>query len=369
MNSQFWEYIIDYDLWINLGIALGILLVFLLLRKLFTKYVFYFILKLTNKSGSDLLDFVVKSYERPVRSLFVIIGIYIAVDYVPFIDQQGDLFESLIRSSVILMITWGLFNLASNSSLLLMKVSDKVNLEIDQILIPFISKAVRFIVVAISFSIIAQEFGYEVSGFVAGLGLGGLAFALAAQEVIRNLFGGVVIITEKPFTMGDWVETPSVEGVVEDITFRSTRIRTFSESLVTIPNSTLSNEPITNWSEMGKRRIFFNLGVEYSTPKDKLESVVERIRELLEKHEDIHQETIFVRFDKYNDSSLDIMLYFFTKTTQWEEYLIIKEDINFKILDILEEEEVSIAYPSRKLYFDAEEEAMKRSSSSFNDDE
>ncbi|GAA0450900.1 mechanosensitive ion channel family protein [Alkalibacillus silvisoli] len=368
MNWRFWEYINNIELWIDLGIAFGILLVFLLLRKLFAKYVFYFILKLTNKSGSDLLNFIVKSYERPVRTLFVIIGIYIAVDYVPFINQQNDLFESLIRSSVILVITWGLFNLASSSSLLLMKVSDKVNLEIDQILIPFISKAIRFIVIAISLSIIAQEFGYDVSGFVAGLGLGGLAFALAAQEVIKNLFGGIVIITEKPFTMEDWIETPSIEGVVEDITFRSTRVRTFSESLVTIPNSTLSNEPITNWSEMGKRRIFFNLGVEYTTPRDKLETVVNRVRDLLENHEEVHPETIFVNFDKYNDSSLDIMLYFFTKTTVWDEYLEVKEDINFKIMDILKEEEVSIAFPSRTLYLDAEEQAMKRFSQSFKDE-
>ncbi len=230
-----------------------------------------------------------------------------------------------------------------------MKISDKINVEIDQILIPFLSKAVRFIIIAISISVIAQEFNYEVGGFVAGLGLGG-----AAQEVIKNLFGGVVIITEKPFSLGEWIQTPSVEGIVEDINFRSTIVRTFADSLITIPNSTLSNEPITNWSDMGKRQVFFTLGVEYNTSKEQLELVIQKIRDYLENNEEIHPETIFVRFSEYNDSSLDILLYFFTNTILWGEYLAVREEVNFKIMEILEEADVSVAFPSRSLYFDRE---------------
>ncbi|MFA1822484.1 mechanosensitive ion channel family protein [Virgibacillus oceani] len=120
------------------------------------------------------------------------------------------------------------------------------------------SRTLRIVIIAISFSIIAQEFGYDVNGFVAGLGIGGLAFALAAKDALANMFGGIIIITKKPFTIGDWVLTPSVEGTVEDISFRSTKVRTFAQALVTVPNATLSNEPITNWSKMGKRQITFN---------------------------------------------------------------------------------------------------------------
>ncbi|WP_188208175.1 mechanosensitive ion channel family protein [Alkalibacillus aidingensis] len=365
MDWFFWERIITYEDLVEIGIAVGIILVFLLLRKFFTVYVFKFLKKIAKKTRTELLDYIFDAYERPFRWFFIIIGIYAAAFYFPYIDQENELFRQLIQASFIIIITWGIFNLASGSSLMLMKINDKTSLEIDEILIPFLSKAIRFVVVAISLSIVLQVFGYDVSGFVAGLGLGGLAFALAAQEVIKNLFGGVVIITEKPFSIGDWIATPSVEGTVEDINFRSTLIRTFSESLVTIPNSTLSNEPITNWSEMGKRRIYFNLGVEYRTPKDKLETVVQRIRDLLENHEGVHPETIFVRFDQYNDSSLNIMLYFFTKTTVWAEYLEVKEEINFKIMEILNEEEVSIAFPTRTLYLDTEEDAASRLASPF----
>ncbi len=133
-------------------------------------------------------------------------------------------------------------------------------------------------------------------------------------------FGGVVIITDKPFSIGDWIESSSVEGVVEDINFRSTKVRTFAQALVTVPNSVLANEAITNWTKMGRRQISFKLGVTYSTPKEKLDKCITEIREMLKNHSDIHPQTIFVNFDGFNDSSLDIFLYFFTKSTDWGEF-------------------------------------------------
>lgn len=356
------EFFSSYETLESLGISIGILLLFLLFRKLFTKYVFKIILKMSKKTPTEFFTHLFLSFEHPLRWFFIIIGIYVAANYFPYIEQTNPTFLKVIRSSVIVLITWGLYNLSSGSSILFAKINHRISVEIDPILIPFLSKAVRFIIIAISFSIIAQEFDYDVNGFVAGLGLGGLAFALAAKDAIGNLFGGIVIITEKPFSIGDWIMTPSVEGTVEDINFRSTKIRTFAQALVTVPNATLANENITNWSQMGKRRITFYLGVTYDTPKHKLEKTVQRIKLLLQNHDDIHQDTIFVTFDRYNDNSLDIFLYFFTKTTVWEQYLKVKEEINFAIMEILEDEGVSVAFPSRTLYFgtQAEEETLSK---------
>jgi MscS family membrane protein len=207
--------------------------------------------------------------------------------------------------------------------------------------------------VAISLSIIGQEFDYDVNGLVAGLGLGGLAFALAAKEAVGNLIGGIVIVTEKPFSIGDWILTPSVEGIVEDINFRSTKIRTFSQALVTVPNATLANEAITNWSRMGKRRITFHLGLNYRTTKEQIQRVVNRIEIMLNNHEDIHPDTVMVAFDHYNESSLDILIYFFTNSTVWAEHVKIKHEINLEIMGILEEEGVEVAFPSRTIYVSA----------------
>ncbi|WAA13492.1 mechanosensitive ion channel family protein [Fervidibacillus halotolerans] len=352
-----WSIIMDDENLLHSFIGIGIFLFFLLLRKLFTKYLFRAILKMLKKTPNEFFSSVWISFEQPVRWLFIIIGFYFGAKYFPYIHTDEPMFLKIYRSIVIALITWGFYNLSSSASVMFHKLNRQMNFQIDQILIPFLSKTIRFIIIAISFTIIIQEFGYNISGFIAGLGLGGLAFALAAQDALKNFFGGIVIIFEKPFSIGDWILTPSVEGTVEDITFRSTKIRTFAQALVTVPNSTLSNETITNWSKMGKRRIDFRLGVSYHTPPEKLEKVIHEIREFLQNDPDIHKETIFVHFDRFADSSLELFFYFFTKTTVWGEYLDVKQRINFRIMEILAREGVDIPFPTQTLYVETVEKS------------
>lgn len=335
----------------KLLISALIFLGFLVFRKLFTTLLFSIILKLTKKTKSDVDTNILLAFENPIRVLLIIIGIYAALSYLPITPNQQNSLDIFLRSFIIIAIAWGLYNLADTYSGLFQNLTRKLGLDWDPILFPFLSKSLRFIVVALAFSIIVQEWGYNIEGFIAGLGLGGLAFALAAQDTVKNIFGGIVIITERPFSIGDWIFTPSVEGTVLDITFRSTKIRTFAQAVTTIPNSTLANEAITNWSRMGKRRINFNLRVTYDTPSHKLNNALQKITAMLKNHPDIHQETIFVNLDKFGDSSLEIFLYFFTKTTVWGEFLNVKEDVNFKILSILEEEGISIGLPATAVHF------------------
>jgi MscS family membrane protein len=349
-----WESFIAYENLIDLGISIAIFLLFLLFRKVFAKYAFTLLLKLSNKAPTTFFSSIFKAYEKPIQWLFIIIGLYVAVGYYPLLNQSNPLFLDVLRSGVIIVISWGLYNLTSSSSAIFTKLNDKYSLEIDAILIPFLSKVLRVVIVVVAISVIAQEFDYNVGSFVAGLGIGGLAISLAAKDALANLFGGFVIITEKPFSIGEWIKTSTVEGTVEEITFRSTRVRTFADAIVTVPNATLANDSITNWSKMGKRQITFNLKVTYDTPRDKLENVVSRINELLKHHSSIHPETIFVTFDQYQENGYGLFLYFFTNTTVWGEFLRIKEEINFEIMDILEQEGVSLAIPSRRLYADQE---------------
>lgn len=356
MIVEIWDFIIFNENIRNIGLSIALFLLFLLFRKLFAKYVFTLLMKIGNKTPGGVLSSAFLSFKKPVEWFFTVIGIYIAVHYFPYIDHTNPLFLDMIRVSIIVLITWGLYGLASESSAFFERLNGKYSIKIDEILIPFFSRALRFIILAISFSIIAQEFGYEISGFVAGLGLGGLAISLAAQDALANLFGGIVIITEKPFTIGDWILTPSVEGTVEDISFRSTKVRTFADAVVVVPNATLAKEPITNWSEMGKRQITFNLHVAHVTPVDKLRKTVKRIEEYVTKHNAVHPETIFVKFNEFQENGFIVYFYFFTKTTNWGEYLGVREEINFKILEILNEEEVELALYSRKLYVEQETE-------------
>ncbi|QKS71589.1 mechanosensitive ion channel family protein [Paenalkalicoccus suaedae] len=342
--------------WQELLIAVGIFFLFLVFRKLFTTYVFKMIVSLSRKIPTDLITNILLAFERPMRSFMVFIGLFIAFVYFPLPDTYQAIFTQIFRSIIIVHVAWGLFNLASSSSSILTSVGKRFDVAEDDILMPFVSKLIRFAIVAMGLSIVLSEWGFEVGGFVAGLGLGGLAFALAAQESLGNFFGGVVIITEKPFAVGDWISTPSVEGIVEDINFRSTLVRTFSDSLITVPNSTLSNEPIENWSQMGKRRVSFNLGVEYGTPVARLRSLMTKLDTYLRNHEDVDQELIMVKFSEFQDSSLEILVYYFTKPTGWVDHLNIKESINIAIIHMLEEEDVKIAFPTSTLHVENDDE-------------
>ena len=294
-----WKFIFSYEFINHVAISVGIFLLFLIFRRIFAKYVIALFLKVSRKAQNIFFYHIISSFEKPIQLLFILLGIYVSVWYFPYLDHTHMIFIKLVKSTIIFIVGWGLYNLTSSSRLLFAKFNERFNFEIDEILIPFLSRVLRVIIVVIIFSGIAEEFNYNVIGFVGGLGLGGLALALAAKDAIGNLFGGIIIVTEKPFTIGDWVLTPSVEGTVETITFRSTRIRTFAQALVTVPNAKLANESITNWSEMGKRRIVFNLSVTYETPKDKLEDVIKQIEYMLKNHSEVHQDTIAAKFDKY----------------------------------------------------------------------
>ncbi len=344
-DQMFWWDIGKYG-----GTALLIFLLFLLLRKTFTQYVFRGLMKLLNKTGLDPKINLLSCIENPLRNWFVILGLYFALLILPLGQYFQVLVTQTFRASIIVLIAWGLYNMAG--PYLFEAINSKIETKMDAILIPFLSKVLRFLIIFLALSLVASEWGYDVTGIVAGLGLGGLAFALAAQDTAANIFGGIVIITDKPFDIGDWIFCPSVEGTVEDISFRSTRVRTFANSLVTVPNSTLANEPITNWSKMGKRRVSFNLGVTYDTSRDQLKKCVEEIRQMLENHPDVHKDVIFVKFDSFNDSSLDIFIYYFTVTTQWGTHMNVKEEINLNIMKILEDQGVSVAFPSRSLYLE-----------------
>ncbi|MFC4410370.1 mechanosensitive ion channel family protein [Chungangia koreensis] len=355
MNLDFWtdEQVID------LAISIGILLLFVIFRRVFTKYIFALLLKLGDKAPTSFFSSVLEAFNKPFQWVLIIIGTYIAAVYFPFFDHSNPFFRKILRAILIGLFGWGLFNLSSSTSRVFSKISDKFSIEVDVIIIPFISRAVRFVIVAIIIAVILTEFGFDVNGFMAGLGLGGLAIALAAKDAVSNLFGGVIIITEKPFTIGDWILTPSVEGTVEDISFRSTLVRTFEQALVTVPNATLANESITNWSKMGKRQISFNLRFTHDTPVEKLRTVSKRVEALLKQHEGVHPETIFVRFNKFQDNGVELFLYFFTSTTVWAEYLEIREEINYAIKEIIEEENAELALPSRKLYVDSPEQIIE----------
>ncbi len=339
------------DNWNHILISLGILVVFLLFGRPLATLMIKVLTLFTSRTHNHIDDAIVKAFRRPLTALMMVIGLFLALAIMPFPKAVYPFFDSVERTFVVLLIGWGLVNLTTSTDLFFHQFSRKFQVKFDQIVIPFISNILKFVILALMVTMIAYDWGYNISGLVAGLGIGGLAVALAARDTISNLFGGVVIITEIPFTIGDWIMTPSVEGTVENISFRSTRIRTFAQALVTVPNSTLANEPITNWSKMGKRRLTFNVALSLDTHESQLTKLLASLREMLLADDRVDNETIIVQFNQFTHNGLDLYFYFFTKTTDWLKWLEAREAINLKILSLLEAHGVSLAYPAQKVLY------------------
>ncbi len=329
-------------------ISIAIFLFFLAFSGMLVKLIFW-LLKKTGLHTDDEAN-LFNAFETPLRILLVFLGVYLALRYSQLPARYDAIMIRFLRSLLVLSLAWGLCRLAGSQRFLSGEMIQKLN--ISSILIPFLSKVSRFIIIALAIVLIAHEWGYDVNGFIAGLGLGGLAFALAAKDALANVFGGIIIVMEKPFVINDWVQTPSVEGIVEEISFRSTRFRTFEQALVTVPNSTLANEPITNCSRMDKRKLSFYISLSYNSSREQMEKVVSRIDQLLHDHDGIDPDDILVRFEKFSESSLDILVNCFTKTTAFSKYVAVREELNLKIMQIVEEEGVSMAFPTRSLFME-----------------
>lgn len=336
----------------HITIALAIFLFALLFKNILAAIIlkpFKTIAKRTKTTTDDKLILVA---EEPLKFSIILVGAYIATLWLPFsnFDRVVDL---IIKSFITFMIFWILYRIVDSFSNIFNFFSSKFGKELSEDIQHFMIKTMRALIIVLGIMAVLQEWGINVSAFVASLGLGGLAFALAAKDTVANLFGSLVIFTDRPFKVGDWIETPAVEGMIEEIGIRSTKIRTFAQALVSMPNATLANTPITNWSRMGKRRVKTRLGLTYNTSVEQMQAILKEIKAMLKKHPDVHQETILVSFDEFDNSALSIFLYFFTKTTVWLEYLHVREDVNFKIMEIVARNGAQFAFPSQTLYVES----------------
>ena len=212
----------------------------------------------------------------------------------------------------------------------------------NNIVFPFISIITRLVIIIVGISSIAKEFGF--TGFIAGLGISGVAFALMAQDAFSNLFGGVIIVLDRPFKIGDWIQTSEIEGIVEEITFRSTKIRTFSMAVATVPNSKLANENIINWSQRSLRRIHFKFTINSKTEIENIKASLQRIKDHLYNHKKIDKNLIIVSFNELSTYGFGVFIYFYTDEMNYKNYEQLKEEINIEILKILREEKVELMF-------------------------
>lgn len=291
---------------------------------------------------------------KPVRWLVIWIGIYIALRYLPLTPAMDEWINRLFRSLAVILVTWGIYSLLDSHSLLSDEIREKYRL--DSSLVVFFSKLARFLIVVLGGMMAANQWGYDFNGFLAGLGLGGLAIALAAKDALANIVGGIVIILEKPFTIGDLITTPNVEGVVEDISFRSTRLKTSTQAIITVPNSMLAGSPITNHTRMGKKRLSFRLSLHRETTPDQVQQCVSQIQNMLLEHPDILHDHIQVFFEQIGESSLDVSVSCSSATSEGVDHQVVRADINIRILGILDALGIRLALPSQMIYVEKSEQ-------------
>jgi MscS family membrane protein len=228
--------------------------------------------------------------------------------------------------------------------------AEKTESKLDDQLIPLIAKTLKVFVSVVGGIFILQNLDVNVGSLLAGLGLGGLAFALAAKDTIANFFGSIMIFIDKPFQIGDWVVIASTEGIIEEVGFRTSRVRTFHNSLVTVPNAMITSTIVDNYGARKYRRYTTNLGLTYDTPPDKVEAFCEGVRAIIAGMPGMRKDYYLVEFREFGASSLVIMVYCFMIAKTWNEELRIRTHLNLEILRLAENLGVGFAFPTQTLH-------------------
>ncbi len=346
---EFWNRLTSIQV-VDIIIAIGIIVFFRIFSGTFS-YMIIRVFKIKSKKAKEIKE---SAFFKPLKIFFIILGIYLAIVFlrVPLQinEQVMDIVTKTFKIISVIEFAVGLANSFTSKTILGKKLRKSLSDKMDDTVFEFVLKITRVLIYIIAIFLVLAILEINLTGLVAGLGLGGVIVTLAAQDTAKNLFGGLVIFIDKPFVVGDWIQMDNYEGTIEDITFRTTRIRTFENALVNIPNAIIADASVTNWSKMEKRRYKTNLCVELDTPLEKLDLLKTRIEKMLQERESVYDDSIIVRFDQITDNEINILIYTYTNSVSYASYLKEVEDINMKIMKILREENIELAYDTKTVY-------------------
>ena len=262
--------------------------------------------------------------------------------------------EPIFRGLLIALIAalmWVSFALIDVFSRFFLRRADQTESKLDDQLIPLVRKSLKVFIAIVLIVMVIEEMGGSVTSLLASLGIGGLALALAAQDTVANFFGSIVVFTDKPFRIGDFVSFTGVEGTVEEIGFRTTRIRTPEKTQVTVPNQTFTSNAITNLTERPFRRLKMTVGLSYETSAEEMTTFLERCRMLLEDHPQVNDEGHMVYLEAFGPSSLDVMVYCFSLDNGWEDWMKMREALMLEIMQLVADMNLELAFPTQTIYF------------------
>jgi MscS family membrane protein len=342
----------------RIAAAFLVLLLAAILRRFFEPALSATLGRVTRRTRTELDDRLLAAVGKPGGYLVLTLGIGFSLSVLGLPREPVNLrraAEVLVKILITLDVTWLVFRLVDAISDHFQSLAGKTESKLDDQLIPLFRKSAKVFVAILAFVMLVQNMGYSVSGLLAGLGIGGLAVGLAAKDTLANVFGSVAILLDRPFVVGDWIAAEGFEGIVEEIGFRSTRIRTFAKTQISIPNQQLANLTVNNFSRMPRRRIKFTVGVTYKTTPDQMEQAVAGIRQIIREMPEIHNDFYLVNFTDFGSSSLDILVYCFTKTVKWAEHLDVRQELMLRIMRLLDSLGLEIAFPTRTIYLEKTE--------------
>lgn len=328
----------------------------IILFKVLSPSISYVIIKLFKFNSKGKRAIKESAFYNPLKVFITILGVYLAV---LFLKAPLNLPENIMNivTKVFQIISVLAFAKALASSFtvqssLIRGIRKKWKNDVEDSMLEFALKVARAIIYIIALFIVLAILQINLSGLVAGLGIGGIIVTLAAQDTAKNIFGGVVLFIDKPFNVGDWIQTPNYEGAVEDITFRTTRIRSAENYVINIPNSTIADSAVINWSKLEKRRYKINLMLSLNTRSEQIAQVSDKIREMLSNNPEVINEDTTVTFTNIANNGLDLMIDIYVKTTVYKEYLKLKNQLNKNIMDIIHNSQIEIANQATTVYLE-----------------
>jgi len=314
------------------------------------------------KTETELDDRALEVIERPLRVLLIGIAIAVISGLLQFKGDLDQIADNIAMSLIIAALFFFVYNLIDIVGVTSDNLRRFLGIRVEERLLPFMRVVAKVFVVVMGLLIVVQEFGYSITGLVASFGVIGLAISLAAQDTAANVLGFTTIVSDNPFEVGDYIVTGDISGTVEEVGVRSTRIRKLDQSLVTVPNSSLTGAAVTNWSRLFKRRLDFYIGLTYDTSASQMRGVLEALREMLKSRDTVDADSVIVNFVEFADSALNIRIIAYIFISDWAEFTAEQELINLEIMEIVENHGLGMAFPSTSVYIESYPRASQEKS-------
>ncbi|MDO5557071.1 MAG: mechanosensitive ion channel family protein [Clostridia bacterium] len=344
-NLSSWFKNISQEQVLDLIVAVIIAILFYIISSL----AFYLVVKITG--GSKKIKVKQTALYIPIKVFTKVFSIYLGMYIVNLPPVVMAVINKIMKIIIIYLVADAIARLISPKAKVIKKLEKSNKFEkIDHTMVKYLSKVARGIIYIIAGFIIINELGYNLTGLITGFGLSSVVIALAAQDFAKNLIAGASILMDKSYKIGDWLQVGTDEGTVEHISIKSTRLRAIDDSIIIIPNSTMVSTSVVNWSNLEKRRYSFDLRLPLNTKESTIEKIKSRISFVLATNKNVIENSVKVNFSKIQSDALEIAIYLYTDIIAFENFLEFKTDINMKILGILEEEQINLAYPGKDIY-------------------